>query len=318
MLEFELVSQTAMTDMGTQLLDGTKAHLHLPFSRDCKFKKIPIRHSRFHQPIEPARPEEGAKKPENTYDMTKSQHGFAVIINNKNFKSHSRRDGTIVDGNNLILAFKYLGYIVEVFNDLSAANVKCVFDEISHRDHSEFDSFVCCILSHGSDNVVIGSDSEPVVIKDLTSKLSAGLCPSLGGKPKLFFIQACRGLERSSGVQVDGDSADGPAELDLLPDDDFPSRGDNPAVTDAGVSAVADFFMAYSTSPDYVSFRDPHYGSWYIGELCHALCSLSTCRPLSDIMNTVHENVNKEHASAGWKQAPEFTSRLRKKVFFWP
>ena len=65
--------------------------------------------------------------------------------------------------------------------------------ESQHNDHQHSDSFVLAILSHGKKGVVMGTDNNPVSIKDMTRVFDGIQCPSLVGKPKLIILQACQG-----------------------------------------------------------------------------------------------------------------------------
>lgn len=56
------------------------------------------------------------------------------------------------------------------------------------EDHSDADCFGCAILSHGDDGTVYGTDSI-MQLKTLVDCVKGPNCPSLIGKPKLFFIQ---------------------------------------------------------------------------------------------------------------------------------
>ena len=38
-----------------------------------------------------------------------------------------------------------------------------------------------------------GSDDQPVDLQDIYSQFNSDNCPELGGKPKMFWISACRG-----------------------------------------------------------------------------------------------------------------------------
>ena len=70
-------------------------------------------------------------------------------------------------------------------------------EERDKENQLQYSSFVLCILSHGSENKVYGTDgyesSGAIDIREITSWFSASNCPGLAGKPKLFFIQACQG-----------------------------------------------------------------------------------------------------------------------------
>lgn len=53
--------------------------------------------------------------------------------------------------------------------------------------------FVLCLLSHGDDGVVYGSDGEKVEIEKIIAEFDGKRCEALIDRPKLFFIQACQG-----------------------------------------------------------------------------------------------------------------------------
>jgi len=82
------------------------------------------------------------------------------------------------------------------------------------KDHRHGDCFVCCVMSHGNENGVEGCDAKVLAsgdeqmcpLNDIISPFDGDKCTSLIGKPKVFFIQACRGHEMQSKVLV----ADGP------------------------------------------------------------------------------------------------------------
>ena len=65
------------------------------------------------------------------------------------------------------------------------------------------DAFVCCVLSHGEEKVVLGVDGKKRPISDITSAFNGEHCPALLGKPKVFFIQACQGHSLQKGLAVD-------------------------------------------------------------------------------------------------------------------
>lgn len=63
----------------------------------------------------------------------------------------------------------------------------------AQEDHSKAASFACVLLSHGDDGVLYGTDSA-VELKILTGYFRGDRCPTLVGKPKLFFIQVLSGV----------------------------------------------------------------------------------------------------------------------------
>ena len=59
---------------------------------------------------------------------------------------------------------------------------------VAKEDHSDADCFVCVILSHGTDGHVYGTNGR-VSLDSLIKPFKGDECPSLAGKPKLFFVQ---------------------------------------------------------------------------------------------------------------------------------
>jgi hypothetical protein len=74
-----------------------------------------------------------------------------------------------------------------------------ILKEYAKKNHTQMDCFVCCILSHGDKDEVICCDEECVTIETMTSYFQASCCPSLAGKPKLLFFQACQGSDHMGG-----------------------------------------------------------------------------------------------------------------------
>ena len=64
---------------------------------------------------------------------------------------------------------------------------------LAESNHSSFDCLVVAILSHGIDGAVYGTDEQVFKIEDIYNLFSGNNCPTMAGKPKLFFLQACRG-----------------------------------------------------------------------------------------------------------------------------
>jgi hypothetical protein len=65
-----------------------------------------------------------------------------------------------------------------------------VYITASLEDHSDVDCFACVILSHGDDGIVYGTNGT-IKLASLFAMFKGDQCPSLAGKPKLFFIQVC-------------------------------------------------------------------------------------------------------------------------------
>ncbi|XP_059198862.1 caspase-3a [Centropristis striata] len=230
--------------------------------------------------------------------------GQCIIINNKNFDRSTgmnQRNGTDVDAANAMKVFGKLGYKVKVYNDQSCDQMKHVLVSASKEDHSCYASFVCVLLSHGDEGVFFGTDGS-VELKYLTSLFRGDRCRSLVGKPKLFFIQACRGTDLDAGIEAD--SAD-----------DDTTR----------IPVEADFLYAFSTAPGYYSWRNTMTGSWFMQSLCDMISKYGKELEVLHIMTRVNHKVAVEFESISnapgfnaKKQIPCIVSMLTKEMYFSP
>ena len=183
----------------------------------------------------------------------------------------------------LTTVFSWLGFQVLMCKDQTASDMaqltkllaaledlaglqKCKLEEWSDGRFTPLsalprhgDAFVCCVLSHGQEKVVLGVDGKKLPISDITSAFNGVHCPALLGKPKLFFIQACQGSSLQPGLVMDDHAIDCDAWL---------KEKDGPQVY---VPLEADFLVAKATVEGWKSFRNRFYGSWFIQSLCEQL-----------------------------------------------
>ena len=146
-----------------------------------------------------------------SYPMTQRPRGIALIISNEHFVENPYlrdRQGNEQDVQHLQELWQFLNFEVILQRDLESQEVYNVLREISAKDHSQYDCFVCCLLSHGENGGIFGTDCELVEIQDITALFKGVACPSLASKPKLFFIQACRGRNFDKGAQLQADAAE--------------------------------------------------------------------------------------------------------------
>lgn len=59
---------------------------------------------------------------------------------------------------------------------------------VASEDHSDNDCVLIALMSHGDDGVLYAKDQQYKPEK-LWSHFTSDQCPTLAGKPKLFFIQ---------------------------------------------------------------------------------------------------------------------------------
>lgn len=63
----------------------------------------------------------------------------------------------------------------------------------AHSEHKHMHSCVVVILTHGEYDCITGVDGKQVNLHEFFACLNAKNAPNLAGKPKIFFLQACRG-----------------------------------------------------------------------------------------------------------------------------
>ncbi|KAF6719605.1 Caspase-3 [Oryzias melastigma] len=237
------------------------------------------------------------------YSLNFPSIGQCIIINNKNFDRRTgmnQRNGTDIDAASALKVFSKLGYKVNIYNDQTVNQIKRILIDASKMDHSNCASFVCILLSHGDEGVFYGTDGS-VELKFLTSLFRGDHCRSLVGKPKLFFIQACRGTDLDDGIEAD-------------------SKDDT-----TKIPVEADFLYAFSTAPGYYSWRNTMTGSWFINALCDMLSKYGKELELLHIMTRVNHMVAVEFESISTspgfhakKQIPCIVSMLTKEMYFYP
>ncbi|XP_010005640.1 PREDICTED: caspase-8-like [Chaetura pelagica] len=251
------------------------------------------------------------------YKMTSQPRGVCLILNNHNFakarktvlelKNMKDRNGTDVDAEALRRVFSNLHFEIAEYRDLTAEQIRETVDIYRCKDHKDKDCFVCCILSHGKKGVIYGVDGQEVPIQELTTCFTGQNCRSLAGKPKVFFVQACQGDACQKGVIIETDSGDQDSSLE----------------TDARfqldcIPAEADFLLGMATLQDYVSYRSPRQGTWYIQALCKQLeYSCPRGEDILTILTAVNQEVSRKSCNPNAeKQMPQPSFTLRKKLIF--
>lgn len=275
--------------------------------------------------------------------MNHGKRGLAIIFNHEFFNvSHlKQRCGTNIDCENLAETLKGLGFEVNDFHNSTHKDISkylekgkfcfhiflkvvvrtkkffflyhnlyifyCFFS-VSEMDHSNHDCLVVAVLSHGELGLLYAHDT-PYKADSIWSYFTSDRCPSLAGKPKLFFIQACQGDRLDGGITLkERTETDG-----------------QPTVT-FRIPTHADFLIAYSTVPGFYSWRNTTRGSWFMQALCMELKENGTRYDLLTILTFVCQRVAIDFESNTpdnitmhqQKQIPCITTMLTRLVKFPP
>ena len=273
----------------------------------------------------------------NVYRMSSTPRGFAVIIHNEVFSGTLKtRYGSKIDADNLCRLFKWLGYEVKLFANLTAKQMLSTLRQLARLDHRNVDSVVLCILTHGAANDrLYGIDKELISIESVLKLFNGYNSPTLVGKPKIVLLQANRGDVFDYGME----------SLPTHPQhkrDSDPSGTDHRHTFDALKTATevlsrkkdlecdheedvhvlpaeANFVIVYATPPGYVSWRNSAFGSWFIKAFVDVMYEhAAKCHFLEILTFLNHRLGRKFESRGGVKQIAETTFRLMKLLYFNP
>ncbi|RLU23490.1 hypothetical protein DMN91_003695, partial [Ooceraea biroi] len=237
------------------------------------------------------------------YDMNHKRRGVALILNHVNFESMNTRKGSVKDCLDLKTSLGKLGFDVRIYTDPTVKSITMALQSTAAEDHTDADCLIVVAMSHGESGLLHSHDSL-YPVDALWAPFTADRCSSLAGKPKLFFIQACRGTRLDKGVKIIHET--------------------DSKRTTYSIPAYADIMVAYSTYDGFYSWRNPNAGSWFIQALCEELDLHGRSRDLLSLMTFVNRRVAIEYQSYvpeneryhAKKQIPSVVSMLTRLVYF--
>ncbi|XP_047455876.1 caspase-2 isoform X5 [Mugil cephalus] len=310
-----------------------KTHESMEFSLDAD--------SPINTPVLPCTPDFYLSHCQQSYRMNSTPRGFALVISNVTFDPCAAPDldprkGGEVDDEVLRKVFTELDYLVSVHRDLTAQGMKTCIENFCRRpEHRTVDSCVVCLLSHGVEGAIYGTDGQLLQLDWVFEAFDNAHCPLLQNKPKMFFIQACRGDEMDCGVeQIDGpvrtcspSCEQRDAGREGQGDADSRQRGDlgRPRIK---LPQRSDMICGFASLKGQrictAAMRNTKRGSWFIQELNTALRHRSRDTHLADIMVQVNGRIKEREGYAPGtahhrcKEMSEFTSSLCKDLYLFP
>ncbi|XP_068201391.1 caspase-1-like isoform X2 [Palaemon carinicauda] len=256
------------------------------------------------------------------YNMSHSRRGLAIIISYSVFekeglppRSCAKHDADLCKN-----SFEKLGYEIRLYNNNPKKDeLLNILKEVGQEDHNDSDSLIIVFMSHGKyeekDNkeFIFARDGE-IPTSKLWENFTAEKCPSLAGKPKMFFSQACRGVNTDSGVQLRkrkggcvADSVAGRKEAYSIP-------------------VYADMLIMWATYPGLYAFRTKQYEeekSVFVHFLTKVLNEDGDREDLASMLLRVTREVGIDYESRSLredmnnkKQIPYIGSTLMRKIKF--
>jgi hypothetical protein len=243
----------------------------------------------------------------NTFDDIYSQDfkypGRVCIFNNKFFiDERNERSGSERDVERLSALFDELKYDVISYIDKTAEEMRKSIREMVKYDYKNVGSLLVFIMSHGVEGKILAKNEEEIYLTEFIDPFKN--VQSLKNKPKLFFVNACRG---EGYVPIH----------DCVASDTLTSSDLNAA---AKTPIEADFLFAYSTVANYYSIRNRTDGSWFIQILCGMIEQFKNTLDLGRILTRVNKGVADKEARNKYNQLVKmmstFTSQLKKEFYF--
>lgn len=194
------------------------------------------------------------------YEKEDGGREICFVINNFNFLDGRERRGAENDEKTMVDLFRNeIHFEVEVRQNLNGSEILKLAKDIATRDFTQYTQFVFIIMSHGDKDAIEGVDGALVKVAQLMSQFSVRECETLRNKPKLFFIQACRGKlsdPRKDRLPTSLESTEGDGITRML----YPDS----SLADGVTPLEADFVLSFATVPGYKAWRNQARGSWYI------------------------------------------------------
>ncbi|XP_031432332.1 caspase-2 isoform X2 [Clupea harengus] len=291
--------------------------------------------------VQPCTPEFYDSHCQQAYRMQSSPRGLVLVLSNVDFEASEfeMRRGGEVDEDVLKRLFVELNFIVVLRKNLTAQDMRECIEKFTQRtEHREMDCCAVCLLSHGKEGGVYGTDGELLELDWVFEAFDNARCPQLQNKPKMFFIQACRGVlpvseEMDNGVdQLDGSErtqSPGCEQRDAGRDEESERQNREREERERERLRVklpqrSDMICGFASLKGTAAMRNTKKGSWYIQELNNAVRQRARDTHLSDILVQVNGRIKEREGYAPGsahhrcKEMSEFNSSLCKDLFLFP
>ncbi|XP_077535270.1 uncharacterized protein LOC144147094 isoform X2 [Haemaphysalis longicornis] len=240
------------------------------------------------------------KKGPKIYAMTRNPRGMCIILNNANFnRPEDYREGSELDVDRMKALFTQLLFTVIVRTDLSAAETRRLFIDVSKAEsQKDAQCLVVILMSHGEEGAIHDIENEKVPLDShVFDPFNNENCPHLQGKPKIFFVQACRGNQWDCGTKDVRETSDTPLS---------PRRrtSSTSRQTCKRIPLVSDRYIAYATIPGYVALKNNHVGSWFLAAVSDVFSKYAYSMSLDGLMREVQKKVMERSTHDGSMQTP--------------
>ncbi|XP_026931464.1 caspase-2 isoform X2 [Leopardus geoffroyi] len=183
--------------------------------------------------------------------------------------------------------------------------------------HRVTDSCIVALLSHGVEGGIYGVDGKLLQLQEVFRLFDNASCPNLQNKPKMFFIQACRGDETDRGVdQQDGKNRAGSSECE--------ESDDSKELLKTRLPTRSDMICGYACLRGTAAMRNTKRGSWYIEALTQVFSERACDTHVADMLVTVNALIKEREGYAPGtefhrcKEMSEYCSTLCRHLYLFP
>ncbi|XP_020853602.1 caspase-2 isoform X2 [Phascolarctos cinereus] len=256
------------------------------------------------------------------YRLQSRPRGLALVLSNVHFngeKDLEFRSGGDVDHSSLVTLFKLLDYDVHVLHDQTAQEMHEKLQGFAQLSaHQSTDSCMVALLSHGIDGGIYGVDGKLLQLQEVFQLFDNANCPNLQNKPKMFFIQACRGDETDRGV----DLRDGKERV-ASPGCEESDAGKE-KILKMRLPTRSDMICGYACLKGTAAMRNTKRGSWYIEALTQVFSERARDMHVADMLVKVNALIkDREGYAPGTefhrcKEMSEYSSTLCRHLYLFP
>ncbi|XP_038841689.1 caspase-14-like [Salvelinus namaycush] len=133
---------------------------------------------------------------------------------------------------------------------------------------------VVVIMCHGRLGHIFLSDGKEIELEEIYQMFNNSQCPALHKKPKLFIVQACRGVkEIPQHLYTDGNTVSGPSTPKLLPTE-------------------SDIMVVYAVCPEKLAIIHPDNGCPLFVEMEKVFKDFSTSRHMYELFTKVNRSLD--------------------------
>nr|XP_033805912.1 caspase-3-like [Geotrypetes seraphini] len=245
----------------------------------------------------PSSSSEKSSRPVTRANSSRVIKNRALIIVMSDFHPRSNlpsRKGATKDANRLFKILSRLDYDAKLFTDKTAEEIKQIYEQESQEEQG--DCFLSILSSHGEEGAIYDFHGHPIKLMQIFHMLSPDKCRALAGKPKLFFIQACRGQMLDEGIQIEADSG-------VSQDDNFAHY----------LTIPDDTTVMFASSPGYAAFLNLA-GSVFLQTLCNLLEAEERHLELTSLLTRISYRVAYKFQARGqykgMKEMPCFITNM--------